>query len=286
MSNEVTLFAGNLPSFLKGYQSETTKALAGGVGAGVPRISIKGGVFREIVGGKEARVNEDRAMNIIVVKSAPKVSRTYYGGAYQEGVATAPTCWSADSERPDRSVKVPQAPACAVCPQNIKGSGQGESRACRYSQRLAVLVEGGSTVYQLTLPATSIFGKGANGRFPLQDYGRWLAAQGAPAEAVITEMRFDTSSPTPKLVFKAVRAVTEKEWGIIQEAMESPEAAAAVAMTVYQADGGKAVKPAAIAAPVAQAEEEEVPEPKVEKTKKQEPAATTKLSDLVEEWDD
>lgn len=301
MANEVALFEGKLPSFLKGYESETTKALAGSSG-GIPRISIKGGVFREIIGGKEARVNEDRAMNIVIVKSAPKVSRTYYSGAYQEGVTVAPTCWSSDSDRPDPSVKNPQASRCIDCPQNVKGSGQGESRACRFSQRLAVMLEGAmeqGTVYQLTLPSTSIFGDGDRGRFPLQKYARMLATQSVPVEAIVTEMRFDTSSPTPKLVFKAVRAVTEQEWAHVQTAMASPEAKEAVSMTVFQADGSKETKAAApsLPKPAASAgtpvssdtsgdEEDGVPEPKVEKSKKQAPAAQPDLAALVNEWDD
>lgn len=293
MSNDLAIFDAKLPSFLQGYESETTKALAGG-GTGIPRISIKGGVFREVIGGKEVRVNEDRAMNIIIIKSAPKVSRTYYTGTYQEGVTVAPTCWSADSERPDPAVKTPQASRCIDCPQNVKGSGQGESRACRFSQRLAVMLEGATdagTVYQLTLPSTSIFGEGDRGRFPLQKYGRTLAAKGVPVEALVTEMRFDTASPTPKLVFKPVRMVTQEEWAATREAADSPEAVAAVAMTVFQADGARENKPALpkptpASANASEDEEAPIPEPKVEKAKKQTPTEKPDLASLVGEWDD
>ena len=74
-------------------------------------------------------------------------------------MVTAPTCWSSDTDKPDDNVDAPQASRCADCEQNVKGSGKGESRACRYSQKIAVsLEEDMDNVYQMQLPATSIFG--------------------------------------------------------------------------------------------------------------------------------
>jgi len=62
---------------------------------------------------------------------------------------------------------------------NVKGSGQGESKACRFSQRLAVVFANdiGGDVMQLQLAATSIFGKEEGDKRPLQAYARYLAAQ-------------------------------------------------------------------------------------------------------------
>jgi hypothetical protein len=48
-------------------------------------------------------------------------------------------------------------------------------------------------VYQLSLPATSIFGSAEQGqKMPMQAYARFLAQYKIPVGAVITEMRFDT----------------------------------------------------------------------------------------------
>ena len=193
--SEMTLFKGGLPAYLQGAD-DATNALAGTGegGLGSRRISIKGGVFREFIGGKEFRVSEERSMNVVIIKAASKVSRIYYAGSYTEGEAVSPTCWSSDSQRPDEKSKEKQAATCLSCPQNIKGSGQGESRACRYQQRLAVVIDGEvdkGEVYQLVLPPTSVFGDGEKGKLPLQAYARHLKNHGTPITGVVTEMKME-----------------------------------------------------------------------------------------------
>jgi hypothetical protein len=292
--SEMTLFKGGLPSYLQSATDDATNALAGtgDGGLGARRISIKGGVFREFIGGKEFRVSEERSMNVVIIKAAPKVSRIYYAGSYTEGEAVSPTCWSSDSQRPDEKSKEKQSATCLTCPQNIKGSGQGESRACRYQQRLAVVIDGEvdkGEVYQLVLPPTSVFGDGEKGKLPLQAYARHLKNHGTPITGVVTEMRFDTASPTPKLVFKPIRPVTEDEFNKVQELKDSSEAIQAITLTVAQTDGVKD-KPAvknALAAPKAEAVEvEAIEEPKKAPPKKAPVASEPKLEDLVGEWDD
>lgn len=239
--SELSLFSqgGNtLPAHLRGLELDaTTKALMGGGGNG-KRISIRGGVFRMIVGGKEVAQNDDRSMNVILVRSAEKTSRSYYAGSYTEGQNSAPTCWSNDGIAPDSTSKAPQSTNCQNCQQNIKGSGQGDSRACRFNQRVAVALENNLTgdVYQLTLPGQSIFGTGENGKMPLQQYAKFLGGHGIPITAVVTEMRFDTASATPKLTFRAVRPLSVEEMADSKRQGESPDAVNAVTMTVNQLD--------------------------------------------------
>jgi hypothetical protein len=103
MSN-ITLFkSGNvaLPDYLR-EPDDLTKMLAGG--AGGKQISIKGGVWRMIVGGEEVAKNEDRAMNFIVVGVGANTNRTFYKGKYEEGKTVDPTCWSEDGKTPDAEV--------------------------------------------------------------------------------------------------------------------------------------------------------------------------------------
>ena len=300
--NELDLFKGGLPSYLQGVGAdEVTKALAGESSGGMRRISIKGNAFREMIGGKEYRVSEERTMNVVIIKAAPKVSRTYFAGSYSEGEAVRPTCWSSDSQRPDEAVKDKQSSTCLNCPQNIKGSGQGESRACRYSQRLAVVIEGEidrEEVYQLVLPSTSIFGDGEKGKLPLRAYAEFLSRKDAPMSGVVTEMKFDIASPVPKLFFRPLRAVTEEEFEVIQRLKDSDEAKKAIELTVSQADNvqkeappvpKKEALPAPKPAPVKEPEEveEEIEEPKKVAPKKAAPAAeSSSLEDLIGEWDD
>lgn len=293
--SEMTLFNGEVPAYLRELQDDATSAISGGgnSGEGQYKLSIKGGAFREMVGNKEVRVSEERSMNVIIIKAAPSVYRSYYAGAYVEGQNASPACWSVNNQTPAESVPADtkQANKCMDCKQNIKGSGQGESRACRYQQRIALLIEGEvgkRRVAQLICPATSIFGEGEKDKLPLQAYGRHLKAHGTPVTGVVTQMRFDINSPTPKLFFKPVRPITEEEFNIVKALKDSPAAEEAVGFTVSPPkpkeakDEFETVKK--LATPVA-AESDEVEEPKKVVTKKTaEPAP--ELADLVGKWDD
>ena len=175
MANDLSLLGGNLPAHLQGQLDETTKALMGGQGSGgsTKRISIRGSVFRMIDGGKEIAKNDDRAMNIVIVAAAPYNSRSFYTKTFSEGSAgLMPDCFSDDGITPNARSENKQAASCKDCPQNIAGSGNGQSRACRFSRRLAVLLENDQKgeVMQLTLPASSIFGKAEDGKMPLEAY--------------------------------------------------------------------------------------------------------------------
>ena len=299
--SEMTLFSkgGNtLPAHLQNLElDETTRALMGS-GSG-KRISIRGGVFRMIDGGKEVAQNDDRSMNVVIVKAAEKTSRGYYGGTYVEGQNSQPDCWSNDGITPDAKAKNRQAQSCQNCPQNIKGSGQGDSRACRFSHRLAVVLEGNmdGDVYQLTLPAQSIFGTGEGSKMPLQQYAKFLGGHGLPITVVTTEMRFDTASATPKLTFRAVRPLSPEEMVIARKQGATPDAQNAVTMTVNQIDGGAPAKPQGSPYLPPEEPEAELPkakakakpkaeddeEPQVRATKKTEPKDVAKVLD---DWAD
>ena len=322
MSN-ITLFnQSNVPAFARNNElSETAKALTGGTGSNTKRISIKGGVFRLVAGGKEIASVDDRHLDVVIVRAAPKVSRIFYAGAYDADKIVRPDCWSNDGEKPDGSIKEPQHTTCMGCPQNEAGSGNGNSRACRFQQRLAVVLANNmdGDVLQLTLPATSIFGKEDGDKRPLQAYARYLAAQNPPVnpEQIVTRMKFDTKAESPKLFFAPVRWITDDEYPTVMSQSESADAKAAVVMTVAQADGVKAA-PMSIAgkaptavktAPVVDTadEEEEAPAPKAAKAPKTKPVADaddepevrkesakatavpakkSKLADIVSDWDD
>ena len=247
--NQVAIFnPGQLPAHLRSVGiSDTAKALAGGTQSG-NRLSIKGGVFRLVVDGKEITAIDDRHLDIVIVAAAPKVSRTFYLSAYDADNPTGPDCWSQDGTIPDPTSKAKQAASCAACPQNVKGSGQGDSRACRYSQRVAVVLANDleGDVMQLSLPALSLFGKADGDNRPLQEYARWLTAQGIDPTMLVTRLRFDTKSESPKLFFKAMRWLEQDEFEICRAAGQSPDAIKAITMNPAQMDGV-----ASTAAPVA-----------------------------------
>jgi hypothetical protein len=320
MTNIALFNPSNVPSFARNNElSDTAKALTGGgVGTSTKRISIKGGVFRLLAGGKEIASIDERFLDVIIVKAAPKVSRIFYAKSYDGDNITGPDCWSNDGERPDASAENKQATTCMTCPQNIAGSGQGNSRACRYQQRLAVVLENNieGDILQLTLPATSVFGKEDGDKRPLQAFARNLAMQNPPIspEMIVTRMKFDTKAEAPKLHFAPSRWLTDEEYAIVKTQGDSDEAKRAVVMTVAAADGVKptpklaiegkrpmgeltkeedapayepiAAKAKAKAKPV-EVEEDAEPEVRKEAAKPSAvPAKKGKLADIVSDWDD
>ena len=124
--SKVSLFnPSNVPAFARNNTlSETAMALTGGGSnaSSGKRISIKGGVFRLMDNGKEVAAIEDRHLDIIIVKAAPKIARQYYAGAYdKDAAASAPDCTSNDGERPDPSSKNKQSETCLTCPPEPSG---------------------------------------------------------------------------------------------------------------------------------------------------------------------
>lgn len=237
MSNDLIKSIQNSLAVVQGVD-EDTRAVAGQSNGG-KRISIKGGVFRKFVGGKQVSVVEGRDMNIIFVKMAHAASRTYYPKGFVEGEKASPVCWSSDGNTPDESVKSPQASNCSACPMSIKGSGQnGTGTACRLQWRTAVVLphDPNGDVMQLVLPATSVFGKEADGKYPFRPYIQMLANNNISAGCLVTKMQFDINSTAPKLLFSPAAVVPDDIIEIVRQQATSPAAQNAVKRTVFQQD--------------------------------------------------
>lgn len=281
--SDITLFqSNNLPDYLKEVElDDLTKSLAGNTS--VKRISIRGGVFRLMVSGEEVAKNENRAMHIVIVNGGRQIARQYYEGKYTPGESSAPDCWSNDGDKPDASIENPQHSTCEGCPQNIKGSGQGDSRACRFQQRLAVLLADDikGDVYQLSLAATSIFGRGDVDKMPFQQYAKYVGSQGKNINTLVTEMRLDSDSATPKLTFKPVRFLSREEWEVARDKGDSPAAKAAITQTPAVVDGAKKrIAPVKESVP-----DVEVAEPTKRTSKKNaEPTAKKDFAEVINSW--
>lgn len=285
MSN-ISLFKSGsvVPDYLREASDSTTKDIAGSSGG--KQISIKGGVWRMIVGGEEVAKNEDRAMNFVVIAASKGVTRTFYAEKYEEGKDVRPACWSAEGDKPSPDVPNPQASSCATCPQNIEGSGEGKSRACRYSKRLAVALENDITgnIYRMSVPAKSYFGKADGDKMPLQAFGKFLAGHGIPITGIVTEARFDTSEAVPVLKFRAVRPLTREEWETAKAQSQTEDARQAIdfKMVPAKTESNAPALPAAFKEAPAAAETKE---PVKRTAKKAEAAAAPKdVSSILSDW--
>jgi|TARA_R110000796_G_scaffold107602_2_gene218379 hypothetical protein len=118
------------------------------------------------------------------------------------------------------------------CPQNVRGSA-GQGRACRFSQRIAVVFQDDlEKIYQLQLPATSIFGKTVRGQMPLQEYARHLSKNNTLCASVITKIYFDSSSPVPKLFFKPIGLLDKEQLEIVEGMIDHPDTHQAITSEV------------------------------------------------------
>jgi len=308
--SELALF-DNMPQEYKDLlaQLEPDKnASGGGAKGGTNRLSIRGGVFRKVVNGQEVGELDGRSINIVIVKTSP-VSRMFYDVQYTAGANNPPSCWSADSGSGKPAAEVPsdtrQSVSCFDCPQNIKGSGQGQSRACRFQQRVAVMLadaEGklrSNAVYQLSLPATSVFGDDKK-KMGLQSYARLIDAQNVPLASIMTELRFDTDSSTPKLLFKPVRILDKDELRMSVDAQKDEGTLKLVTLSIKpkQETSVPQLTNDTVPSPTPEKpslfdqadddDEEAVEEPKVKvsKKKKDAPAPDVDLASLLDEFDD
>jgi len=217
MGKEIQTLYDTTPVVRKDHSANaTTRALAGGdLNGDLKRISFKGSVFRMIVGGEEIEVSESRSMEIAIIKAAPSFIRTYYSGVYVDGKVVAPDCWSDDNLVPSPNCKTPASDKCSSCNWNVKGSSNdGKGRACRYGARMAIALGGniGGDMFGMQIAATSVFGKEEKDKFlPMAAYVRRLDTHDYDVTEVITEMKFDTDSPVPKLMFRPLRKLSKSE---------------------------------------------------------------------------
>ena len=226
------------------------------------------------------------------------VSREYYAAEYDpEGKVTLPDCWSADGRTPDPKASNKQANSCTSCDMNVDGSGaKGRGKACRFKRRIAVLAEGDPTgeVYQMSLAAKSLFGKGVGNVHPFESYCNYLKANGEAPDTVVTKVMYDTEADTLTLKFKALRHLTQEEADLVDAAYADPQTQRYIQLTAAEADGVTAKPAKVIEAPKKsvfddEPEAEEVPPP-VKRAAKKAPVETAAedkdLAELLGDWGD
>lgn len=210
MSNDLVI-----PEYMKEMMAtadvpKTDDMVSGGMS--VPRISLKGSMFRFKEGGDELEKTRD-PLDCIIVGITPEhgTAKTFYEGAYNPESSDPPNCSSTDGVRPDGWVSNPVSRECLTCPNNKFGSAISmsgkKSKACRDSRRLYVvrakeLKEEKPKVWLLNVTVSSLKA--------LTMYSRDLAKQGVTSPAfVISRISFDEESEFPKINFAALGVLSE-----------------------------------------------------------------------------
>lgn len=222
----------------------------------VPRISLKSRRFNFIENGEVVMKTADPiAVVILGVQPENGMAKTFYEGAYEPGDSSPPDCSSFDGVRPDSWITTPLSETCAQCPNNKWGSAKsmsgGKAKACRDSKRLMVANAknlGEGTIFTLNVTVASLKN--------LSDFGKQLAKQGIPLEAVVTMIGIDEDSDFSMLTFTAAGVLNEeqgmlaitranaKEWDSGIPAIEH-QTSSAPAVTAQPAAAPESAAPAA-----------------------------------------
>jgi hypothetical protein len=258
------------------------------------------GFFRKIINGEQVGDPIRDSFNAIIVGMLPGVSRIYYHTKYDpDAEPTLPNCWSNNSDVPDGAAPDPQHTNCADCPQNIKGSGDNGGRACRFQRRISVMLEGDPSgeVYQFSIPAKSLFGKGSGNVHPFESYVKYLLLNREAPDTVVTQISYDLDAEGMELIFTPVRQLNEAEYDLVLRAQDKPETELYTRITVAQTDGVKTApkerKAEAVPAPKPKVQRSEEPdddpieEPVKRTTRREEPPVEDEdeaLGSVISEW--
>jgi hypothetical protein len=227
----------------------------GGGGNTMRRIKLSNGRdFTRVINGEQIGKPIDKQLNVIIVDWLAEPSRKFYAGIYdKDAKGVTPDCWSNIGDKPETTSKNPQSRTCMECPQNIKGSGtNGKGKACRYERRIAVLVAGDPSgdVYQMSIPAASLFSANDGNVYGFEGYKKFLLANNEALDTVITTIIYDTSAPTVKVGFKPFSRLKPDQVLLVDAAQNDPATERYIKLSVATVDAAPAL-PAPTPEPVA-----------------------------------
>jgi hypothetical protein len=151
-------------------------------------------------------------------------------------------------------------------------------------------------IFQLVIPAMSLFGSGDMEHMPFLQYARYVGSSGFNLNMLTTRLTFDSDADVPKLFFSNVEFLDSDTYDTIVEQGEAPAAVAAGKLNFKKRDTAavaapsmpRLVAPAGSAAAKIKAAETDEPAPEPAAKAKAAPAAKkdSGLSTLVDEWGD
>lgn len=205
------------------YATQASKTAEASAGGG-SWLSFKGGVLT--YKGVPVQNNETE---LVVLDQV--LENLYYEGAYDPNTPTSPVCFALAREKdelvPHEKSPSKQSDDCASCEHNKFGSAaQGRGKACKNSQRLAVLAVGDGSLEQLAetevtfakLPVTSV----AN----YANYVQKMQAlySGMPPFAFVTRLKLIPDAKSQfKVLFDFSRRLTKEELGVVFSRVKEAE---------------------------------------------------------------
>ncbi len=201
MANELV---PQIPGYLQEYagqqNTDIDSAISGAIS--IPRVSLRGRVFRFIEGGDEVFRSTD-PVDVVIYGVEPEPGRfvkTFYLAKYSGTDNTPPDCASDDGVKPSAWIQNPQAPLCATCPNNQFGSASGRnnkpSKACKDAKRIWLSRVGDPRnpplLYGLNVTVISLRA--------FADYGKKLKANNIPLSLAITRLTMQDAD-VPQLGF-------------------------------------------------------------------------------------
>ncbi len=281
--NDVVNVNAQLPAHLQGVVGkEVFDEFAGGVQSGFPVISYRGKVWRVRKSGEEkANVDVDGnalpTIEVVLLKSNERPSKTYYESGYTEGDQAKPHCWSSDGVRPDSSVPTKVSALCAACPMNVWGSKTTEqgkpSRACQDVRRVAVcFVQQLAEVSDLTREVSEVdvmlLRVPPASLNPLKDYAETvLKPKGIPPFVLATKIGFDADAPYPRFTFKGSRFLNEAEFEAASALRNSDESKRVLNESLEHVEEGSTGEPDQAATAGQPAQKSSTPAPSATSTK-------------------
>jgi len=295
VSDDVTIFKNTAVTTGNSELSELAKSFLTTTSSNQSRRiqTNTNGTFKKIINGEQIGSAVRGEFKAVIIGALPKVSRIFYKSKFDPSKeATLPNCWSNLGDKPEELASDKQSANCATCPQNVKGSGENGSRACKYQRRVSLLLENelGGEVYQFNIPAKSLFGKGDKNVHPFESYIKYVISNNESPDRVVTKIAFDPDADTMELNFSAERIINEDEIQIVKAAQQRPETDRYTKITVAQTDGVKKTpKLEAVEKPVvvrADEPEEEIEEPIKKENKKAaaKPKAKDDLAEVLDAW--
>ena len=222
MNIVATNTAGAIAAYVAGRRSFNDE-LSAGVMGGFAVITYKGKEWNVKFQGVKTLITRNdvhgdgsndpaASLEVVLVKSSPVITKTFYLKGWEDGSNNAPDCFSSNGITPDANAPHKQNNICKTCKWDAFGSRAQEGfkgKACQDNRRVAIVPSkdidndafGGPML--LRVPPASLK--------ELVKHATALDQKGLPYFGVVSKISF-TSDSYPHLIFGPVRVLSDDEF--------------------------------------------------------------------------